>query len=245
MAGVHGNEEYLRRLKVGDVIGYEARDFFVRGSLRFDQEGYTWAEHLISDGEVQHWLSVEDDEGITVVLWQRVGRGELDGEPGSPTVHHDQTSFSLHEDGEASFVAEGTTGTAPSGTARYADYRGPDGRLCPASASGRAGRSPSGARCCRGRSTSSRSPDELGGPAPAGRLLRRQRRRPPPGPRPASAGRARDPHRGRRRALPRPAHPRRLPPGAGDRRGARCSARRRWRAAREPGDRTTACPGGG
>jgi hypothetical protein len=129
MAGVHGNEEYLRRLKVGDVIGYEARDFFVRGSLRFDQEGYTWAEHLISDGEVQHWLSVEDDEGITVVLWQRVGRGELDGEPGSPTVHHDQISFALHEDGEASFVAEGTTGTAPSGTARYADYRGPEGRL--------------------------------------------------------------------------------------------------------------------
>ncbi len=129
MAAVHGNEDYLRRLKVGDVIGYEAREFLVRGSLRFDEKGYTWDEHLISDGQEQHWLSVEEDEGITVVLWQRVGRGELDGEPGSPTVRHNQISFSLQEDGEASFRAEGTTGTAPSGTSRYADYRGPEGRL--------------------------------------------------------------------------------------------------------------------
>jgi hypothetical protein len=129
MAAVHGNEDDLHRLKVGDVVHYEGRDFLVRGSLRFDERGYTWEEHLMSDGEVQHWLSVEDDEGISVVLWQRIGKGELDGEPGSQTVRHGGISYSLHEDGEATFVAEGTTGTAPSGTARYADYRGPEGRM--------------------------------------------------------------------------------------------------------------------
>lgn len=129
MAAVHGNEDYLQRLKVGDVVGYEGSDFLVRGSLRFDEDGYTWAEHLISDGEAQHWLSVEDDEGISVVLWQRVGRGELDGEPGAPTVRHDGSSYALQEQGEAAYVAEGTTGTAPDGTARYADYRGSEGRL--------------------------------------------------------------------------------------------------------------------
>ena len=129
MAEVHGNEDYLQRLKVGDVVAYEGDDFLVRGSLRFDENGYTWAEHLISNGEVQHWLSVEDDEGISVVLWQRVGRGELRGEPGAATVEHGGSTWSLQEEGEAAYRAEGTTGTAASGTARYADYRGPEGRL--------------------------------------------------------------------------------------------------------------------
>ena len=128
LADVHGNEDYLHRLKVGDVVRYEASDHLVRGSLRFDEDGYTWAEHLISDDQVQQWLSVEDDEGISVVLWQRVGRGRLEGEPGAATVHHDGVPYVLEEQGEASFTAEGTTGTAPSGTVRYVDYRSADGR---------------------------------------------------------------------------------------------------------------------
>ena len=122
----HGNEDLLYGLKVSDVVAYHARDWVVRGTLRFDDGGYTWAEHLISDAREQHWLSVEDDEGISVSLWQRVPRTEVDGEPGDRTVTHAQVGYTLHEDGQAAYTAEGTTGTASSGTARYVDYRGPD-----------------------------------------------------------------------------------------------------------------------
>ncbi len=126
----HGNEDLLFGLKVSDVIGYHARDWVVRGTLRFNDGGYTWAEHLISDARDQHWLSVEDDEGISVAIWQRVPPNEVDGEAGDPTVTHAQVSYQLHEDGQASFTSEGTTGAAPSGTSRYVDYRGPgDERL--------------------------------------------------------------------------------------------------------------------
>ena len=121
----HGNEDLLFGLKVSDVIGYNARDWVVRGTLRFDDGGYTWAEHLISDARDQHWLSVEDDEGISVSLWQRVPPNEVDGEPGARSVTHGQVTYQLHEEGEASFTAEGTTGTAPAGTSRYIDYHGP------------------------------------------------------------------------------------------------------------------------
>ncbi len=122
----HGNEDLLYGLKVSDVIGYHARDWVVRGSLRFDDGGYTWAEHLISDARDQHWLSVEDDEGISVILWRRVPLSEVDGEPGARSVTHAQVAYHLHEEGQARYTAEGTTGTAPSGTARYIDYHGPD-----------------------------------------------------------------------------------------------------------------------
>lgn len=122
----HGNEDLLYGLKVSDVVAYHARDWVVRGTLRFDDGGYTWAEHLISDARDQHWLSVEDDEGISVSLWQRVPRTEVDGDPGARSVTHAQVAYQLHEEGQASYTAEGTTGTAPSGSARYVDYRGPD-----------------------------------------------------------------------------------------------------------------------
>ncbi len=121
----HGNEDLLYGLKVSDVIGYHAKDWVVRGTLRFNDGGYTWSEHLISDARDQHWLSVEDDEGISVSIWQRVPPNEVDGEPGARTVTHGQVAYQLHEEGQAAFTAEGTTGTAPSGTARYIDYHGP------------------------------------------------------------------------------------------------------------------------
>ncbi len=122
----HGNEDLLFGLKVSDVVAYHARDWVVRGTLRFDDGGYTWAEHLISDARDQHWLSVEDDEGISVSLWQRIPQTDVDGEPGARSVTHAQVAYQLHEDGQATYTAEGTTGTAPSGSARYVDYRGPD-----------------------------------------------------------------------------------------------------------------------
>jgi hypothetical protein len=124
----HGNEDLLYGLKVSDVIGYHARDWMVRGTLRFEDGGYTWAEHLISDARDQHWLSVEDDEGIAVALWQRVPPNEVDGKPGDRSVTHAQVAYQLHEEGEARYTSEGTTGTAPSGTSRYVDYHGPDDR---------------------------------------------------------------------------------------------------------------------
>jgi hypothetical protein len=36
------------------VVAYHARDWVVRGTLRFDDGGYKWAEHLISDARDQH-----------------------------------------------------------------------------------------------------------------------------------------------------------------------------------------------
>ena len=137
-AGAHGNEEQLYGLRPGDVVTYHASDFMVRGSIHFDQDGYRWSEHLISDDRTQYWVGVENDEGLSVTLWQRVGAGEVDGEPGAPTMQHGDITYGLYEEGEARFTAEGTTGTGPSGTARYVDYRSDSGELLSCEQLGRA-----------------------------------------------------------------------------------------------------------
>ncbi len=116
-----------RQIKVGDILTIEGSDFVVRGTLRFDQSGFTWQEHFIDDVHNRRWLSVEDDEGLELCLWERHDPGV--GEPGAPEVAVDGVSFRLMEHGTAAFTSEGTTGVAPSGQAEYYDYAAGDRRL--------------------------------------------------------------------------------------------------------------------
>lgn len=109
-----------RSLKVGDVVSYAGADFVIRGTLRFDQDGFQWQEHLLDDANKRRWLSVEDDEELEVVLWESLTAPEL--QPGAPTLEHAGVRYSLSEHATARFTAEGTTGTAPSGPFEYYDY---------------------------------------------------------------------------------------------------------------------------
>jgi hypothetical protein len=116
-----------RRLKIGDIVGFDGRDYVVRGTIRLDQSGFTWEEHLLDDTTGKTWLSVEDDEGLELCLWHRVtGSGHV---PGSPSLTDEGVEYFLAERGEATFRSEGTTGTASSGHLEYIDYAAGDRRL--------------------------------------------------------------------------------------------------------------------
>jgi hypothetical protein len=107
-------------LRVGDVVNYENSDFVVQGTLRFNQDGFVWEEHLLVDGDTKRWLSVEDDEGIELVIWDKMVDPDL--EPGANRILHGGTNYTLEERGHANYTADGTTGTARGGQAEYIDY---------------------------------------------------------------------------------------------------------------------------
>lgn len=117
----------VRALRVGDVVNHDGGDFIVEGTLRMEQGGFRWAEHRLVDGPRSLWLSVEDDEGLEVVVWDRERGIEL--EPGPSTLTHDGVSYELDERGKANFTAEGSTGTAPGGRMEFADYEAGERRL--------------------------------------------------------------------------------------------------------------------
>jgi len=117
----------VRALKVGDVVNYEDRDYIVEGTLRFDQGGFRWDEHRLVDGADALWLSVEEDEGLEIVVWQRLRGAAL--EPGPGTLEHDGVTYELDERGRAGFTSEGTTGAPGGGSAEFADYGRGDERL--------------------------------------------------------------------------------------------------------------------
>ena len=116
-----------RRITVGDVIRFDGRDFIVRGTIRFDQDGSQWQEHFLDDVEVKRWLSVEDDEGLEIGFWTALKGADL--QPGPKTLEHGGKAYELDEKGSARFTAVGTTGTGPSGRVEYYDYEAGDDLL--------------------------------------------------------------------------------------------------------------------
>ena len=117
----------VRALKLGDVVNYESRDWIVEGTLRFDQGGFRWDEHRLVDANDSLWLSVEDDEGLEIVIWTRLRGAAL--EPGPGTLEHVGVTYELDERGNANFTSEGVTGAPGGGKAEFADYANGDRRL--------------------------------------------------------------------------------------------------------------------
>lgn len=109
-----------RKIKVGDVVAHDGRDFLVRGTLDFDQDGFRWQEHHLDDASVRRWLSVEDDEELELCLWTAVEAPALT--PGAGELTWDGTTYVRKEQGRATFTATGSTGTGPTGTVEYVDY---------------------------------------------------------------------------------------------------------------------------
>ena len=122
---LHGD---VRSLKPGDVVAYEGVDYIVDRSMRFDEDGFEWDEHLLSDSGASGkslWLSIEDDEGVEVALYEKLAGVDLT--PGAASIEHGGVQYQREEEGRASYRVE-RSGGAPgeSGTVEYADYSSGD-----------------------------------------------------------------------------------------------------------------------
>lgn len=117
----------VRGLHIGDVVNHDGHDAIVERSYRFRQGGSRWEEHLLVDGDYKRWLSVEDDDGLECVLWDRRPHPGL--EPGAESIELDGVTYKFDEQGEADYTLEEREGPGGSGRAEYADYADGDQRL--------------------------------------------------------------------------------------------------------------------
>jgi hypothetical protein len=118
-----------RTLKAGDMVEYLGTRYFVRGSLRLREGGFTWSEHLLDADTIEGqkvWLSVEEDPDLEVVFWTEYDIGDL--RPGDRTVTVEGVEYRRDEHGTADYTSEGTTGVGVQGRVEYVDYEGPGGR---------------------------------------------------------------------------------------------------------------------
>ena len=123
---LHGD---VRRLSPGDVVNYDDTDFVVDRTLRFEEEGFSWDEHLLEDevGGRRLWLSIEDDEGLEVTAYERLAGAAL--EPGAAQLEHDGTTYRRDERGRAAYRTEERDGPGGQGAMEYAEYVAGDRRL--------------------------------------------------------------------------------------------------------------------
>lgn len=116
----------IRTVRAGDMIDYGDQLYFVRGSLRLTEGGYSWAEHFLDDARGDRvWVSVEEDPDLEVVFWRET---DLIDSPGGKTMELGGVSYRKDEDGTARYTSEGTTTLAERGSVEYVDYEGPDGK---------------------------------------------------------------------------------------------------------------------
>ncbi|HEX2132102.1 MAG TPA: DUF4178 domain-containing protein [Actinophytocola sp.] len=116
----------IRTVRAGDMIDYGDQLYFVRGSLRLTEGGYSWSEHFLDDARGDRvWVSVEADPEVEVYLWHET---DLVDAPGGKTMEVNGITYTRDEDGTAKYTSEGTTTLAERGTVEYVDYKGPNGK---------------------------------------------------------------------------------------------------------------------
>jgi hypothetical protein len=120
-----------RTLKAGDMVEYLGVRYFVRGSLRLREGGFTWSEHLLDPDTgtadaTKIWISVEEDPDLEVVWWTEEDVGDL--VPDRKTLVLDGVEYRRDEHGTADYAGEGTTGVGDKGRVEYVDYEAPGGR---------------------------------------------------------------------------------------------------------------------
>ena len=118
---LHGD---ARRLRPRDVVAYEGTDYVVDRTMRFDEDGFTWDEHLLTDAVAGRklWISVEDDEGVEVAVYEQVAGADLS--PDATEVAHDGVTYTRQERGRARFrVERADDGPGEQGEMEYADFR--------------------------------------------------------------------------------------------------------------------------
>ncbi|XVQ12710.1 DUF4178 domain-containing protein [Spirillospora sp. CA-255316] len=118
-----------RTIKAGDMVEYLGVRYFVRGSVRLREGGFTWSEHLLDADTIEGtkvWISVEEDPDLEVVWWTELDAGDL--LPDKRTLTVDGVEYRRDEHGTADYTSEGTTGVGDGGRVEYVDYEASGGR---------------------------------------------------------------------------------------------------------------------
>lgn len=120
-------------LQKGDIVQHMGTDYTVDSTIRYEQDGLGWKEHLLGGGDRDRWLVVEEDDRVTIALVEVIE--DPGGLPGSPIEARQQVTFRgepyrLQESGTAR-ATRILPGSGAEQTVRcdYIDYERDDGQV--------------------------------------------------------------------------------------------------------------------
>lgn len=121
-------ERTVFTLEVGDIVQYMGTDWVVEGKLMYDDQGYSWLEYLLQDGNRRQWLSVEEDDVVEVALLEVTTALEVGTNP-PPELTFDNETYRHKGSGIAQMTRKGSTLNRNAERCQYFDYQGPDHKI--------------------------------------------------------------------------------------------------------------------
>lgn len=122
------NQPSIFELQIGDIVQHMGQDWVVEGRLIYQEEGFSWLEYMLQDGDEIRWLAVEEDDWVTVALLAPVSSLEVSTAPPETLVYNGDT-YQRKESGRATMSREGNPRRPEAETCRYFDYDGPDQKV--------------------------------------------------------------------------------------------------------------------
>ena len=115
-------------MQIGDIVQYLGRDWVIEGKLIYREGGFSWLEYMLQDGDDIRWLSVEEDDWVTVSLLTPVQNLEVSGTP-PQELAYEGNLYRCTESGNAQMQREGNLRRPNVEQCRYFDYEGPDKKV--------------------------------------------------------------------------------------------------------------------
>lgn len=110
-------------MEIGDIIQYAGQDWVVEGRLVYTEDGFSWLEYMLQDGDDIAWLSVEEDDWVTVALSFPVTNLEVSDSP-PPELAYGGSVYRCTDSGMATMRREGNLRRPEAESCRYFDYEG-------------------------------------------------------------------------------------------------------------------------
>lgn len=111
----------VERLQIGDIVVHYDREYIVEGKLTYTEEGFSWYEYMLVDGNEVVWLTVEDDDQLSVSL-STEAEFAVTTTPGR-SLDVDGVTYQLAEKGRARMTRQGETGKKGAEVCTYYEYR--------------------------------------------------------------------------------------------------------------------------
>lgn len=115
-------------LQIGDIMQYVDRDWVVEGRLTYEEDGDTWLEYMLQDGDDIRWLSVEEDDVVEVIFLEPNNQLDIAGKL-SQTLNFADENYTLVNSGKANMSREGNIVRRKTQKCQYYDYEADNGKV--------------------------------------------------------------------------------------------------------------------
>lgn len=121
-------ERNVFNLQIGDIVQYLEGDWVVEGKLTYEEEGFTWFEYMVQDGDRICWLSVEEDDRVVVCWLEQTNALDISFPP-PQKLNLSGVAYTCTDSGIANMTRQGILVRRDGEQCQYYDYEAPGGKI--------------------------------------------------------------------------------------------------------------------